>query len=319
LQPRLNKIQYVHKSQLNNIKKCSRQFLYKDIYKLKPEFVNESSLTGSAFHRFAEEIYLSDKQDKWDDWKYWVQFWANDFQKRKEQCVADGIDVGTSEDIKSEDFVEMIVEFLKQPYNRFAEPVLIEAKFRFYIKVGKKKYWFEGTIDQLLKIEVKYLQGFPFIGKPNKDYVYIHRDIKTGNRRSMSEIGLTTDDNINVYSYALRYGLFDLKHDNSYSVFVSHIPFAHAIYYTRDHLKYKKNTGKNEDGSYVHKPGDYKGQAMYFVKKSQEDLKMMEPELVSLHNKINSGIYTRDGAANNLCDRFCGFKKVCLHDWRTNG
>jgi hypothetical protein len=47
----------------------------------------------------------------------------------------------------------MIVEFLKQPYNRYAEPVLIEAPFNS-IQVGKKKYWFEGTIDQLLKIHI---------------------------------------------------------------------------------------------------------------------------------------------------------------------
>lgn len=318
-------IQYVHKSQLGTIKRCSQQFYYKDILKLKPEFINESALTGQSFHAFAEEIYKSDRPNKWDDLGYWVEFFVKDFQKRKEQCIIDNIDLNTVEDIKAEDFVEMIGEFLKQPYNRYAEPVLIEAPFRFVIKRGPAKYGFEGRIDQLLKINKQNLPNYMLYkmhngnNYSNKDYVYIHRDIKTGNRKTMSEIGLTTDDNINIYAYALAFGNFDLTGGNNYTHNVHHIPYAHCLYYTRDHLKYKKNVGKLSDGNYEHKIGDYKGQAMYFVKKDLAALKMMEPELINLWKKCNSPIYTRDGSVSNLCDNYCGFKKMCLYDWKNNG
>ena len=319
----MNYIEYVHKSQLNTIKMCSKQLEYKDIMKLEPNFVNESALAGRAWHKFAEEIYTSTKQDKWDDWKYWIDFWVKEFQLEKNKSLASGIELNTVEDIKAEEYAEMIVEFLKQPYNRYAEPILIEAPFKFYIQQGKKKYWFEGRIDQLLRIKKEYLKPFNWfyeneLKKVEKDYIYLHRDVKTGNRKSMSEIGLTTDDNINMYSYALAFGDFSIG-DNNTPVRVSIIPFAHAIYYTRDHLKYKKSVGKDDFGNYKHKPGDYKGQGMYFVKKTYEDLKKMEHELVNLHKRINSGIYTRDGAASNLCEHFCGYKNICLHDWNSNG
>jgi hypothetical protein len=135
----------------------------------------------------------------------------------------------------------------------------------------------------------------------------------------MSEIGLITDDNINVYSFALAFGMFDLTGSGKYNYNAHVIPYAHAIYYTRDHLKYKKNSPKDELGNMKYKTGDTKGQGMYFIRKSYEDLKLMEHELVNLHKRINSGIYTRDGAASNLCDHYCGFKSICLHDWKSNG
>lgn len=322
-------IEYVHKSMMNTARRCSQQLYYKDILKLKPDFVNESALAGNAFHKFAEEIYKpksykGELENRWDDWRYWVEFFINDLTARKEKYIADGIDINYVEDLKAEDFGEMIVEFLKQPFNRYAEPVLIEAPFVFFIKRDRKKYKFAGTIDQLLKIPIQHLniwwQNPPpwdtvwngFKNNYNKDYVYIHRDIKSGNRHQLSDIGLTVDDNINVYSYALAYGYFDLNGTGNYNKLVHHIPFAHALYFCRDHLKYKRKTAE-------HQVGDYKGKGMYFVKKDLTDIQNMENELINMHKKINSGIYTRDGAASNLCDRYCAFKNTCLHDWKSYG
>ena len=311
-------IPYIHKSHSNLIKRCSKQLELKDILKLTPSHINESSLAGSAFHNFTEQIYLSTKTDKWDDWKYWVEFWVNDFQKRKNDVLSKDIELHNAEDIKAEEFAEMIVEFLKQRWNRNAQPILLEAPFRFTLKRGKQTYGFEGRIDQLLKIQWVDLpphfqrQLLELNSRPTKDYIYLHRDIKTGTRRHMSEIELTCDDNIMYYSYALAYGSFDLAGTGDYSYRPKLIPYAHALYYTRDHLKYKRKTGE-------HVAGDYKGQGMYFIRKDLDDLKRMEVELINLWRKINSGIYTRDGQATNLCDRYCGFKHMCLHDWNTNG
>lgn len=310
-----NVIPFVHKSHAARAKKCSKQLYYSDILKLTPEFVNESSLTGNAFHKFADQIYK--EKDKWDDVKYWLQFFLTNFEKEKERILGEGIELNTVEDLKVEDFIEMIVEFIKQPYNKYAEPVVMEAPFRFFIARGRKKYWFEGRLDALLKIETKYLKCFPYFydelkKEVKKDYIYIHRDTKTGNRRITSEISLTTNDNINFYAYALAYGYFDLTGDGNYDKKIQLIPYAHALHYVRDYLKYKRKTGD-------HLVGDPKGPSMYFVKKNLIDLKNMEDELVNLHIKVNSGIYTRDGSENNLCDKFCGFKKMCLHEWHQYG
>ena len=310
----ISKIEYVHKSQMGTIKRCSRQLYYKDILQLQTKFVNESALAGQAVHKFAEEIYRSDKPDKWDDWKYWIEFFVDDLNLRKEECISNGIEINYVEDLKAEDYAEMIVEFLKQPYNRHAQPILIESPFRFTIKRGRSQYKFEGRIDQLLKINTKYLPFYEIsnaFGIKEVD-IYIHRDIKSGRRTQHSDIGLATDDDLNVYAYALAYGMFDLKGSWEYNKLVHHIPFAHALYYMRDHNKYKRATKEK-------KAGDYKGIGMYFIRKDLNDLKNMEDELINLHKKINSGIYTRDGAVTGLCDRYCGFKDVCLHEWKKYG
>jgi len=309
-------IEYVHKSQIATIKKCSRQLYYKDIMKLQEGFTNETGIAGSAFHKFAEEIYRSDKKDKWDDWQYWTKYWIRNFQKLKEEKLEQDIEVNTVDDLKSEEYLEMIVGFLKQPYNRFAEPIILEKTCRFEIKRGKKVYKFESTLDQLLRIPIKYLMDFWMVrnavdkdmlinGKP---YVYIHRDVKTGAFKVMSEIGLLTNDDLNIYAYGLAHGKFDLKGTGKFDQKVQLIPFAHALYYTRDHLKYKRDTEKK-------KKGDDKGPGMFLVKKDLSDLKNMEEELINLHIKVNSGNYTRDGASNNLCDQ-CGWRKICIHDWK---
>lgn len=305
-------IEFVHKSQSATVKTCSRKGYYQDHLQLAPEFALESGLAGQAIHSFGEEIYLSDKPDKWDDWKYWVTFFINKFNESKEQALKDGKDLNQVEDIKAEEYCEMITEFLIQPYNRYAKPILIEAPFRFWITKGKKKYGFEGRIDQLLKIPAKYLPNEYYrdlAKKEGKEEVYIHRDLKSGTRKIMSNISLLTNDDLNFYAYALAFGLFDLK-GTGYNVKVNHIPFAHAIYWLRDHLKYKRDTEKN-------KKGDMRGPGMFFIRKSYDDLKKMEEELINLHIKVNNGPFTRDGAGGNLC-QYCAFAKTCEYEWNNH-
>jgi hypothetical protein len=316
-------IKYLHKSQAQRYRKCSQQFYLADVLELPPSFENETGLAGQAFHSFAEQIYK--QRDKWNDTKYWVEYFISELNKRKANCIEEGIEINSPEDLKIEEYAEMIYEFQQQDYNRYAEPILLEAPFRFSIKKNKKTYWFEGTIDQLLKIETKYLQQFtfPFFDTKSMDYfrtakyVYIHRDIKSGKRQIISELGLMCNDDINFYSYGLAFGLFNLSGlPGTFTVSVHHIPFAHCLYWVRDHLKYKRATDKKAKG-------DYRGEAMYFFRKPLEELRAIEDELVNMHIKVNSGNYTRDAAGTVLCDVHCQWKAPCLYGLKkargTNG
>ena len=306
----MDPIQYVHKSHSTTIKSCSRQLYYKSILNVDEAFENETALAGIAMHMFGEEIYKSTKQDKWDDWKYWCEFFLRSFTKLKEDTLEKGLELNTVKDVKAEEYIEMIMAFLKQPYNRNAIPILIESPFRFFIRRGRKQYGFEGRIDQLLKIPVKDLPNDYFkdlAKKESREYVYIHRDLKAGDKKIMSKISLLTYDDINFYAYALAFGKFDLNNDGVYEKEVHHIPFAHAIYWLRDHLAYKRNTENNQKG-------DPRGPGMYLIRKTYSDLKKMEDELVNIWIKVNRGPYTRDGANSNLC-QYCSVSKVCEYEW----
>ena len=321
-------IKYVHKSDVGTIRNCSQQFYYERVLKAKPEFDNERGLAGVAYHRFCQEIYLSKKPDKWNDYAYWCKFFLDELARCKEECITNEIDIISPKDLEVEKYLEMIVEFLKQDFNRTAIPILLETTFRFCIKIrseevwGFKEYWFEGTIDQLLQIETKYIFDFqiPFMTNELSDklrsqsHVYIHRDIKTGDRKIMSELTLLTNEDILFYSYGLAFGLFNTRNDWATAQPINRdgpfIPFAHALYYTRDHLKYKRASGDKVKG-------DYRGQGMYFIRKDLDDLKHMEDQLILWHRRVNSELYTRDAAGTVLCDVYCQHNKKCLHELKT--
>jgi hypothetical protein len=50
-------IDYVHKSNLNLIKRCSKQLYYKNIMKLKRSLLM-NRLNGQAFHSLLNNLYL---------------------------------------------------------------------------------------------------------------------------------------------------------------------------------------------------------------------------------------------------------------------
>lgn len=306
-------IRYVHKSHVSKLKACSQQHYYDNVIKAKPEFDDEKAMAGRAFHRFAHEIYISKLPNKWFEPAYWCQFFIDEIKKYKEEAIVNEIEIKSPVDLHAEEYMEMIVEFLKQGYNRNSQPILLETSFRFSIKRGKKVYWFEGTIDQLLKVRVQDIMfASKWMGIPHKEWVYIHRDIKTGERKIMSEFTLLTNEDLIWYSYGLAHGLFNTRNDWSTASPISNvgpfIPFAHALYYTRDHLRYKRGS---KDGS--KKAGDYRGDGMYFIKRNVKDLRLMEEQLILWHKKVNSELYTRDAAGTAFCE-YCKHQQKCLHE-----
>ena len=318
-------ITYVHKSHVSKIKACSQQHYYDNVINAKPEYEDEKSMAGKAFHRFAHEIYISKLPNKWNEPAYWCQFFIDEIKKYKEEAIANDIEIESPADMKIEEYMEMICEFLKQPYNRNAMPILLETAFRFsitrnvstkqsYKKLNKIVYWFEGTIDQLLKIRTKDIAFCVnrWESLPPTEYVYIHRDIKTGDKKVMSEFTLLTNEDLIWYSYGLAHGLFNTRNDWSTASPISNvgpfIPFAHALYYTRDHLRYKRGS---KDGT--KKAGDYRGDGMYFIKRDVKDLRLMEEQLILWHKKVNSELYTRDAAGTAFCE-YCKHQSKCLHE-----
>ena len=306
-------IKYVHKSHVSKIKACSQQHYYDNVIKAKPEYEDEKSMAGKAFHRFAHEIYISKLENKWNQPGHWCQFFIDEIKKYKEEAISNDIEIESPVDLHAEEYMEMIVEFLKQDYNRKAIPILLETSFRFSIKRGKKVYWFEGTIDQLLKVPTHTLTyADRWVSLPPTPYVYIHRDIKTGERKVMSELTLITNEDLIWYSYGLAHGKFNTKNNwDTASPISNHgpfIPFAHALYYTRDHLRYKRGS---KDGT--KKAGDHRGDGMYFIKRDVKDLRLMEEQLILWHKKVNSELYTRDAAGTAFCE-YCKHQQKCLHE-----
>lgn len=312
-----NVIDVVHKSHIQTHKGCMAQTRFQYIWKIPPPFINESALAGSAWHDTAEDYHryqkAPDTLGRLDDPKYWFEKFVENFHRRKENTIKAGIQLNTVEDIKAEDYAKMIAGYITKPYNRFAEPVLIETKFYFEIKRGRKVYKFEGTIDQLLRIKKQYLQHL-FINDAEfhngKDYIYLHRDIKTGKKVDVTM--LEVDDNINLYAYALAHALFDVDGDGVCEQRINLIPYAHCLYFVRDHIPYLKSGTTKSGRKYT--VGDDRGSGMYFIKRTLDQLKAIEDELVEAHRFVNSGIYLRIGKLHNRCVNYCPYKDPCFKD-----
>ena len=320
-------IEIVHKSHAVTAKGCPKQLQYQTIWNIPPPFINESSVAGSAFHdtvadyhRFQKDhslivnpdpnIVMDDSYSIFDDVKFWFEKFVANFHRRKENITKAAIKINTVEDIKAEDFAKMIAGYIEKPYNRYAEPVLIETPFYFEIQRGRRAYKFAGTIDQLLKIQ---LQHFPVnpndVDVAKKGYVYIHRDIKTG-KKSDAEM-LDVNDDINLYAYALAFAAFDVDGDGVCEQRINLIPFAHCLYYVRDHIPYIKS-GRRGDKTW--QAGDDRGGGMYFAQRNYNQLKAIEDELIEIHKYVNSGIYPRIGKLHNRCINYCAYKEPCFKD-----
>ena len=316
-------IEVVHKSDIVRHKGCPKQTQFEKVWNIQASFINESSVAGSAFHDTVEDYHRmqmepGDDAGYLDNAKFWFEKFVKNFHGRKAKITTAGIKINTVEDIKAEDFALMINGYIKKPYNRYAEPILIETPFYFEIRRGRRWYKFAGTIDQLLKINVKYLHDmFPYYtvndidinDDTKKSYLYIHRDIKTGKKGDAAM--LEVSDDINLYAYALAFGAFDLDGDGVCEKVIGLLPFAHAIYYTRDLIPYIKS-GRRGDKTW--KAGEDRGSGMYFVKRTYEQLKAIEDELIEDHKFVNSGIYPRIGKLHNRCISYCAHKEMCWSD-----
>jgi len=315
----------VHKSDIQTSSICPRKNYYQRILNIAPISVDESMLFGVAFHEFVSEYCLLQKDhwknhghindDIFDNSEQWFKWWAKKFTDLKTSYIKRGVEVNTVEDGKAINRAlearQMIQGYIKKPYNRYAEPILVETEFYFEIRRGKRVYPFGGRIDQLLKIQTKYLFNLKMDEASwdhSKGYIYLHRDIKSGKKSSpfMQEF----DPNINLYAYALAYANFDLNGDGICDKRIGLIPFANCLYHVKDLIPYVKS-GK------WGKAGDDRGSGMTFIKRTAEQLKGgVEDDLIEKWQMVNSGLYPRVGILHNHCEKYCSYKTECLGEMK---
>lgn len=311
-------IPIVHKSTITTAEMCMNMLRYKNVLGIEPITINESSILGTALHDTIAMLHINakNKREPWDIQASDLQKWFNRFDtlanEMKDKYHRKNIEVVLTSKDKWQEHLEELAGYMTKGYNRFAEPILIEAPFRFNIKRGKAKYDFAGTIDQLLKIEIDripdeilHIERFNDKFIINDSHIYMQRDIKSGDKHS-SYTDIEFSNDLNVYSYALAYGEFYI---NGVWKQIKHIPYAHSLYYLKDHIKYKKKYG-------THEAGDDHGKIMYCKRVHIEQLTRLEDELVRLWKFCNSGNYIRSGAISGACDYMCEFKAICIKEFQ---
>lgn len=317
-------IPIVHKSHIITAKKCLKLLEYNKIFNVHGSYVNESALLGEALHDSIMWLHqeAAYKKEPWginaSDLISWYSRFRTKLNDIKDKYHKSNIEVINRKEEDLQEHLEMLAGYMQKPYNRFAEPILLEKTFQFCIKIGRKGYWFQGTIDQLLRIEIRYLEEWgdleftdehlksPLI-KDGK--VYVHRDIKTGDKIA-SYTDIEFNDDINTYAYGLAYGFFDINNSGKFNKQIKLLPYAHCLYFIKDHLTYKR-AYRNK------KAGDERGNGMYYAfRQTLEDIELVKQELIKCWELVNNGAYPRTGAMTNTCNTICNLKDYCIAEFK---
>jgi hypothetical protein len=292
-----------HQSDFERFKLCPKMFYYKEVIGLDDERKSELAFAGSAIHT---AIAKAHKDKVWEAGALFA-FFQEEFEKGIAEAVAKGIEVprGT---IDLQDYFHMIAEYAEKPWNREAVVTILEQEFFFEIKPSSTLYQFAGRIDQVISVPVSLLiDDFPILQEfPHPDVV-IHRDLKTGQRKGASPFELLLNDQISIYAYALRHGLFDLDGDGIPETHLGLAPDFHALYFLSDHIPYKRPPkGKDKDSP--------RGPGMYFTERPLERLKRIPQELMPTCASIRRGDFPREGAARQICINHCSVRHYCEAD-----
>lgn len=324
-----------HQSDTKAYLKCPRSFYFNRVLNLDKEKVNMSNLAGRAGHATLEFAHGKGVYGNqvWDSDKLFA-FFLKALEQEKNNAVFRGMTVDGQ--IKPERYKAMLTGYASKEWNREAKILAMEEEFFFEIKPSKTTYQFAGRIDQLVEIETDLLRAdfpeqFKNITKPT---VILHRDTKFGRRRECSRFELALDAQFDIYSYALKYGVFTDDILGLYSPNI--IPDFHVKYHLEDHIPYESDAGpylKDPDtGGRVpcdivaepclvgkkQKPCEGKrawctkqrrGPGMYFTTRPLARLKEIPKELMSVCASIRMGHYPRQ--LGELCHNYCQYRSVC--------
>ena len=176
--------------------------------------------------------------------------------------------------------VEIMDNYRDKTYNQNVLILYSETKFR--VKIGGD--WFTGTLDQV---------------RQNIDGTIELIDFKTS-RRKRKRAFLENDIQLNLYSYALKYG--ELLVGNKWvqpNILVDYATW----YHLRNH-QIRKRTTKN--GS----KGEEKGYPLLRTEKSKDDLRNFREEIRTVVIAMTKDWYYKN---NNSCV-FCSYKEECLNE-----
>jgi hypothetical protein len=112
------------------------------------------------------------------------------------------------------------------------------------------------------------------------------------------------NDQISIYAYAFKFGVFDLDQDGICETYLDIMPDIHGLYFLRDHIPYKRPP----KGRSVRGPG------MYLTERPLGRLKSIPRELMPTCTSIRRGDYPREGAARGFCDKYCSVRTYCESD-----
>jgi len=237
----------------------------------------------------------------------------------------------------------MFSAYAGKPFNREAKVLALNSPFSFEIRPARTTYLFEGWVDQVLEIRTESLiTEFPtYFHTVSKPTVMIHRRIKFGQRRQISPFELALNIELDVLAYALKQGTFfhplgDIDPRPGRMRFSwDLIPDFHAVYFLRDHIPYKDDSGtyiRDESGNYIEcdlvaepcllgKKGEPckgkrtrctkmpRGPGMFFTERPEDRIRSIPRELMPVCAAIRVGHYPRQ--PGELCASYCGFRSAC--------
>jgi hypothetical protein len=332
-----------HQSTIRKYLKCPRNLYYDEVLSLDRERVSMASLAGRAGHAAV-------------NWAHQTETWEpalifQTFHRRLEDEIDRSRDSGLEVhgQVDPDRYRVILNEYAARPWNREAMIMASEIPFYFEIKPSRTPYAFEGRLDQLISVSRSVLIGdFPCLERlvPDEDKIVIHRDLKFGRRKETSPFELALNTQIDVYAYALAYGIFAAA-TNDRPTFGSKpadylegrlleiIPHLHAVYYMEDHIPYGSDGGaylRDDQGGLI--PCDLvqrpclvgkkrqpcrgkrawctrqrRGPGMYFTARPRARLDRIPVELGRVCASIRMGYYPRH--LGELCRRHCQFREVC--------
>ncbi len=289
-----------HQSDFDKFKLCPRMFYYREVLGIDPERTSEPALAGTALHSTIDRAH---RDQIWEE-EALFQIWQKEFEAEITRVLSAGVELprGT---IDAGIYRAMIAGYARKPWNREATIVLSEREFFFEIRPASKTYEFAGRIDQLIEVPTDLLlPDFPELRDIGKPSVIIHRDLKTGQKKGISAFELMLNDQISIYAYALKYGVFDVDCDGVSETYLDILPDLHALYFLQDHIPYKRPP----------KDKTVRGPGMYLTQRPLGRLQSIPRELMPTCTSIRRGEYPREGAARGFCEKYCSVRSHCESD-----
>jgi hypothetical protein len=291
-----------HQSDIEQFKPCPRMLYYREVIEIDPERASEQALASIAMYKALARAHADKRWDPNDLFALWRETFEHSIAK----ALGAGLRVQRGY-VDLEDYHPMLRGHASQPWNRKAEVILSERELFFEIMPAKTLYQFAGRVDQVIRLLTPLVAvNLPLFQHLTAPQVTILQDLKTGHWRGTSPFELVLNDQISIYTCALKYGNFDLDDDGIWERHVDLIPHFHALYFLQDHIPYKRPPKDN--------PTQSRGSGVYFTRRPLERLLGMPRALMPSCASIRRGDFPRQGSARGLCEKDCSVRHYCEAD-----